>query len=170
MIKILIGDEENVTKTIREVLGEGGMFEFHSLSDGLAVYTATVEQKPHLCLLSLTLPNVTGYEIYREIRGHQSPGIRNMPIVFLGPSDAVNDLKPLGKDRGGSLPILTKPLDRNHLIDTVEAHLEGALAWERFERRLGPELEKFARRTSSDTASSADSERPTAPSRPIKSI
>ena len=142
MIRVLAADETVAGSEIRDALGEGGMFEVTCLSDGLEAYTEVVRIKPHLCLLSLTLPNVSGYEIYRELRGHPSAEIRNTSAVFLADVPLEDfDLPPMGKDRGSSLHVLSRPLDKAKLIEAVETYAEGDLNWERFDRRIQADVQ-----------------------------
>ena len=79
-------------------------------------------------VLSLTLPNVTGYELYAAIRGHQNAALKNVGILFIGDKPPHGQLKELGRDEGKGLVVLTRPVSESAAVDALESVLTGAPA------------------------------------------
>jgi PAS domain S-box-containing protein len=96
--------------------------------DGLRVVTAPLpglglqmahDERPDLILLDIQLPGMDGYEVLRRLRA--DPLSRAVPVIAVSANAMPSDV-----DRGiaaGFADYLTKPLDMNRLIASVEAVL-----------------------------------------------
>jgi CheY-like chemotaxis protein len=99
--------------------------------DGLRVVTAPLpglglqmahDERPDLILLDIQLPGMDGYEVLRRLRA--DPLSRAVPVIAVSANAMPSDV-----DRGiaaGFADYLTKPLDMNRLIASVEAVLLAA--------------------------------------------
>ncbi len=95
-------------------------FESHdvvSAADGETGYRLIKEKKPHLIILDLMLPKLSGYEVCRRVR---SEGITT-PIMMLTARGEEGD-KVLGLDLGAD-DYVTKPFSIRELLARVRAFL-----------------------------------------------
>ena len=95
---------------------------------GLRVVTAPLpglglqmarDERPDLILLDIQLPGMDGYEVLRRLRA--DPTCRAVPVIAVSANAMPSDV-----ERGisaGFAEYLTKPLDMNRLIASVEAVL-----------------------------------------------
>jgi PAS domain S-box-containing protein len=80
------------------------------------------EHRPDLVLLDLHLPDISGEEVLRRLRA--DPRTAEIPVVIIS-ADATRDS--LERLRGaGADAYLTKPLDLDDFLATLEIHLPGA--------------------------------------------
>ena len=78
-------------------------------------------ERPDLILLDIQLPGIDGYEVLRRLRAHDDT--RSIPVVAVSANAMQADI-----DAGlaaGLAAYLTKPIDLEHLLDTVQRVLSG---------------------------------------------
>jgi CheY-like chemotaxis protein len=94
---LIVEDAEPDVLLVREALERAGLeFELRVLDDGekASDFIDTLEQDgttvcPHLVLLDLNLPKMTGGQVLRRLR--QSPACGQVPVVILTSSDSPKD-------------------------------------------------------------------------------
>ncbi|ATB30698.1 hybrid sensor histidine kinase/response regulator [Melittangium boletus] len=97
----------------------GGLFEVLEADDGeLGVERATKEA-PDLILMDLSLPRVDGWEATRRLR--QVPAVANTPVIAVT-AHAGREYQEKASAAGCDA-YLTKPLDRELLLETIRKHL-----------------------------------------------
>jgi CheY-like chemotaxis protein len=116
--KLLIVDDEI---EIREVMEEifGVQYDVVLARDGLEAVEQALTESPDLILLDLRLPEMDGYEVCKRLKTHPNTGY--IPIVMVTALNATPD-----KVKGimhGADEYLTKPVDLDYLIDTVQRTL-----------------------------------------------
>jgi len=108
---LFIEDDADDLMLMEEVLNENGdSFETHAIKYGNKVLSYLTESTdlPHVIVLDLNLPQVSGKEILRLIKS--TPRLKNIPVVVLTTSSAPED-----KDfsfREGAHSFFTKPASR----------------------------------------------------------
>jgi DNA-binding response OmpR family regulator len=88
-----------------------------SAADGETGYRLALEKKPHLVILDVMLPGMTGFEICRKLRGERF----RAPILMLTARGEEGD-RVLGLDLGAD-DYLTKPFSVRELLARVRALL-----------------------------------------------
>ena len=69
MIRVLIADDHEVIRAgVRSILSKGDI-ELFEAANGVEAVAKTIELKPDLVILDLTMPLMGGYAAAREIRG-----------------------------------------------------------------------------------------------------
>ncbi len=106
MIKKAVGDIYNV------VLAENALDAMEILN----------RQKVSLMLLDVTMPDVDGLELCRNIRAINK--FKDLPIVMLTAKDGLIDK--IKSQFAGSTHYLTKPVDREKLLPTLEKYISKA--------------------------------------------
>ena len=118
--KILcIEDEAEIRDLLVGELSACG-YEAVEADNGIAGLEAIIVQKPDLVLCDITMPRKNGHALVEELRtGH--PEFADLPFIFLT-ALAERDHVVTGK-RLGADDYLTKPIDFDLLIATIEARL-----------------------------------------------
>ncbi len=87
---LIVEDEPEMAELLEFNLQAAG---FHTLTahDGLTACRTIGQQQPDLVLLDVLLPDLTGWEICRMLRGHADPAVSGLPIVMLTALASVTD-------------------------------------------------------------------------------
>ena len=113
--KILVIDDEIETLALLGILLQAAGFEVlkaSSPTEGLKL----AEQQPHLVLLDIMMPGMTGWEVCERLRQ-----IAPMPIIFV---TALRDAQSQSKGLFLGDDYIVKPFDTRELIQRVRAHIE----------------------------------------------
>jgi two-component system OmpR family response regulator len=120
-IRILVADDEEY---ITDLIGVGLRFvgfEVLTASDGREALARVAQERPHLIVLDITMPELDGLEVIRRLR---RDGIHT-PIVLLtardAPSQRVEGLQ------AGADDYVTKPFSLDELLARIEAVLRRTL-------------------------------------------
>lgn len=112
---LIIDDEPGVIEVLKKRLAPAG-FEIRAATRGTAGVTAAMQQRPDLVILDLKLPDMSGYEVCRELRKLYHRW--EVPILMLTCLD-----RPSDQLRGfahGAEAYLTKPYDPVELLQTIQ--------------------------------------------------
>jgi CheY-like chemotaxis protein len=92
-------------------------------NDGKIGLEKTIEEKPDLVLLDISLPIMDGTEVIKKIREDET--ISNIPVIALTAHAMMGDRESFLKQ--GFTDYLSKPIeDEDILIDLIESHLNKA--------------------------------------------
>ena len=111
---LVVEDDLIVADLLRRRLETIG-FEAHVETFGTTALSYAAEHRPDLVILDLRLPDISGYEVCRQLRKLHTRW--EIPILMLTGMD-----KPIDQLRGfahGADAYLTKPYDPNELLQTV---------------------------------------------------
>ncbi len=78
------------------------------------------QHQPDLILLDLHLPDIGGDEVLRRLRA--DPQTRRIPVVMISADATPGQIERLKRE--GAVEYLTKPLDVNQLLATMDHHLD----------------------------------------------
>lgn len=156
---LCVEDEEGLRKDIVEELREAG-YEPIEAENGKIALEAIIAKKPDLVLCDISMPVMGGYELLEEIKANH-PERYDLPFVFL---TALADRSHvvMGKKLGAD-DYLTKPVDYEMLLATVEARLEQA---ERIKARHKEQLVKVYKAAVEELSKAAATEPPNPPATP----
>ncbi len=76
----IIEDEKSILELYRTKL-EGEHYQVFTASDGLEGMELLKKVSPHVVLVDLMMPNMTGYELMEKMKADQE--LRNIPIIIL---------------------------------------------------------------------------------------
>lgn len=117
---LYIEDERAVFELVRYALKLVG-FEINGATTGLQGLTLMRQQKPHLLLLDLMMPELDGSEVYRQMK--EDKALADIPVIVV-------TAKIPQRDRiliDGYPPVddyITKPFDVEQLIRSVQNLLQ----------------------------------------------
>lgn len=108
---LVIEDDESVGEGLRALLTDEG-FDVELVERGLQTAPAIERFQPDLVLLDVNLPDVSGIEVYRQIRAKWPA----LPVIF---STGHADSRALGELRDLEVPSIMKPYDFAELMSVV---------------------------------------------------
>jgi CheY-like chemotaxis protein len=112
--KILVVEDNADSRELLHFLLTSKGYNVSTAADGTeGLYMAKVE-KPDLIVTDLTMPNMDGVELTKNIR--LEPGISRIPI-FVYTSFGSDNAEPA--NRAGATRIFYKPIDLEKLIDSI---------------------------------------------------
>jgi twitching motility two-component system response regulator PilH len=123
MARVLIVDDSPT-----EMYKLTGMLEKHGHvvlkaengADGVAL--ASLE-KPDAVLMDIVMPGLNGFQATRQLSKHTDPSISSIPIIIITTKDQETDK--IWGERQGAKDYLTKPVDEDTLIATLNKVLAG---------------------------------------------
>lgn len=119
--RILIIDDDPDTVTYLRTWLEDQGYETQEASDGRQGMRAILEHHPDLVLMDLRMPNQTGRQLYKELRGRE--GLERLPVIVLsGMSEAQ-----LFDDTCEPLPEPVARLDKPPDLQALDAAIRQAL-------------------------------------------
>ena len=116
---LCIDDEADIRRDIAEELRQHGYTVIEAAS-GEAALDALADQRPDLILCDITMPEMSGFDLLKEVRRNH-PRHAETPFIFLSALAARDDVLS-GLDRGAD-DYLTKPVDFDLLLAKVSSSL-----------------------------------------------
>ncbi|SMP57865.1 ATP-binding response regulator [Anoxynatronum buryatiense] len=130
---LIIDDEASARETLDTTLDDQGYRLFFA-GNGKDALKRLKETNPDLILLDVMMPEMTGYDVCRQIRSID--GYREIPIIFITALDDRDSLIQ-GIEAGGD-DFVTKPFNRLEIITRIK----GILRLNRY-RKLEGERQRF---------------------------
>jgi PleD family two-component response regulator len=115
---LVVEDDIDISKLLRDYLTAQGYTVELAHKGGLAL-TATKKQLPNLIVLDINLPDMSGYDVCRELR--TTTRTSHIPIIFLTQKDERSD-KIVGLELGAD-DYVTKPFD----IEELKLRIQNAI-------------------------------------------
>ena len=112
-------DDPTAGQLIAFALERAGYF-FEVVTCGAAGLAAVKRQRPDLILLDVSMPDIDGFEVCRQLKGEEAT--RNIPVIFLT-SDADSESIVRGMELG-AVDYVTKPFNASELMARVRTHTE----------------------------------------------
>jgi two-component system response regulator VicR len=119
---LCIEDHPEMIELIRLILGRKG-YEVEGAVGGREGLEAMVQNPPDLVLLDLMMPDVDGWEVYRQIKAREDLG--HVPVIVVTAKAQGID-RVLGLHIAGVDDYITKPFGPKELIHSVETVLDRA--------------------------------------------
>jgi DNA-binding response OmpR family regulator len=119
--KILIVEDDPVTRRILDVRLKASGYNTVLASDGIMALQVAQKEKPDLILLDLGLPGGDGFNVMGRFR--QLTPLSSIPIIVFTSHDA-GYLKERVLE-AGAMDLLPKPIDNDALLAAIRKHLPG---------------------------------------------
>lgn len=117
--KILIADDEpDLRDMVRYNLETQG-FEVITAGDGVEALDKAIRERPHLIVLDVRMPKMSGFEVARRLR--QTDAIAETPIIMLTALGQEHD--EIGGFEAGADDYIQKPVSPKVLVARIEARL-----------------------------------------------
>ena len=118
---LCIEDHPEMIELIRLILGRQG-FDVDGAEGGRKGLKAMQENPPDLVLLDLMMPDMDGWEVYRQIKANDQ--LKEIPVIAVTAKAQGID-RVLGLHIAGMDDYITKPFGPQELVASVE-HVLGA--------------------------------------------
>jgi len=113
---LCIEDHDEMIELIRLILGRRG-FEVEGAAGGREGLRSIQEHPPDLVLLDLMMPDMDGWEVYRQIKA--SGELKEIPVIAVTAKAQTVD-RLLGLLIAGMDDFITKPFVADELVASVE--------------------------------------------------
>ena len=121
--RILIADDEpDILEISRIALETVGGFEVSVCLSGKTLLERLPEFKPDLVIVDVLMPDITGPEVFAEIR--RRPEYDEVPVIYLTGVIQEEELEDLRET--GVADIILKPFDPMTLADRINGVLKGS--------------------------------------------
>jgi two-component system cell cycle response regulator DivK len=107
MPTVLVVDDNADTRAVVRWMLERWGYRVLEASDGREAFEVTVESRPDLVLMDLSMPRVDGYDAIRSIRGREE--FARLPIIAVTAFDRADSRD--GAALAGCDHFLSKPID-----------------------------------------------------------
>ena len=112
---LIVEDNELNLKLFKDLLGAHG-FETFETKDGLNVPSLVREIKPDLILMDIQLPEISGFDITRNLKSE--PDLREIPIIAVTAFAMKDDEERILK--AGCEAYISKPISIIPFLQTIE--------------------------------------------------
>ena len=107
---LIVNEDMRSADTLKRTLNDLGYFTTLTAYSARRALAAVVDFSPAVALLDLELPDMTGYQLANEFRGHLSNAVRRVPLL------AIAELPRFGNAEltraAGFMGCLSKPVER----------------------------------------------------------
>src|SRR5690348_5675227 len=133
---MVVDDQPANLKLLGDMLGQQG-YRVRSFQRGRSALSAAVQHPPDLILLDITMPEMNGYEVCRQLKSDQK--LARIPVIFLSAlGDIVDKVKAF---QAGGVDYVTKPFHVDEVQARVQTHIELRRLQLESERRAVEDLE-----------------------------
>jgi DNA-binding response OmpR family regulator len=116
---LLVEDDPAVARALQEALGREG-YQVNWKASGLAGLELARSQPPHLALLDVRLPDISGFDVCRRLR---EAGLKHPVIILTVQNEEVDRI--LGLEIGAD-DYIAKPFSLRELLSRIRAQLRRA--------------------------------------------
>lgn len=113
---IYFEDDKDMVELVRIILGREG-YQVEGVAEGQAGIKAVQQNSPDIILLDLMLPDMDGWEIFRQLKHDESTA--DIPVIVITAKAQSID-KVLGLEIAKVDDYISKPFRPNELVDRVE--------------------------------------------------
>ncbi len=114
---LLVEDDAQVQKALFKTLVDAGDFFIDVVSDGALVVEEIINNSYDIILMDVALPNVSGDQIVKVIRGLPSKKLKNIPIIGITASSYKEQIATYLK--AGMDAVIAKPFDEDELLEKM---------------------------------------------------
>ena len=114
---LLVEDDAQVQKALFKTLVDAGGFFIDVVSDGAMVVEEVVNNTYDIILMDVALPNVTGDQVVKVIRGLPSKKLKDIPIIGITASSYSEQITTYLK--AGMNMVISKPFDEDELLKAM---------------------------------------------------
>lgn len=118
-VSVLVVDDIPLNVLLIEKMLKKYGVEIRKANNGPQALAAIAERQPHMVLLDIMMPGMTGYEVLEKIRQEKSK--TELPVVMLSALSANDDVSKAMSL--GANDFLTKPLVMERLYNCISSQL-----------------------------------------------
>ena len=116
---LIVDDNEDIVMMLEDRLRASG-YDTCSAADGPQALERIEQDSPHLVLLDIDLPVLSGLEVLKRLARQKQ--LEELPVVVMTAHGSIQVAVEAMKE--GAYDFLTKPLDKDHLLIVIKKALE----------------------------------------------
>lgn len=116
---LIVDDDADIVAMLEDRLHSFG-YSTVAARDGREALEQIAQESPHLVLLDLTLPKLSGLDVLKQL--NQSKHTETLPVVVMTAHGSIDAA--VGAMKEGAYDFLTKPLEKDHLLIVIRKALE----------------------------------------------
>lgn len=128
---LIVDDDPHIVMMTKSRLEANG-FETLTASNGLEAIKAAKEAKPHLILLDVIMPALSGYDVCLKLKAQEETA--NIPIIVFTVSSR-KDLEAMCL-KAGAKAVILKPFRPSELLGLIRKALDSTSKWRKPESIL----------------------------------
>jgi CheY-like chemotaxis protein len=112
----VVDDCESHNILLKKLLTDCG-YQVHTFNDGYDLLENLKEEKPHLVISDINMPEINGFDLCKEIKSRSES--KDIPVMFVSSldEDEVNG----EVEKNGAVGFVQKPFSKKPLMDAVMA-------------------------------------------------
>jgi len=119
---LIVDDSSTNIRVVSNILSTLN-YKVYIAKNGIQALNLLSKLNPDVILMDIQMPNMNGFECCKRVFNIISP--LTIPVIFLSGSNDDND-KIKAKAAGG-IAYITKPINADELVQTIDTHLAVAL-------------------------------------------
>ena len=112
---LVVDDEPNIVRSLTYILNKEG-YGVSTAEDGAEAMDMIRDSKPHLMILDVMMPNMSGYDVCRAVKS--DPELVDIQVMMLTANGQVGDRR-LGLSQGAD-EYITKPFSPRVILSKVK--------------------------------------------------
>lgn len=113
--RVLVVEDDLLNRMLYCAVLEGSGYRVHAVDDGAQVLNAAREFEPHLIIMDIELPNVSGIELIEAMRA--DPALRQIPLLAV--TAYVGAVEESHIREAGASDYLAKPVSIGPLLAAI---------------------------------------------------
>lgn len=122
-MKVLVIDDDPDTVVFLSAWLEDNGYESCSAADGHLGMNAIRKERPDLVLLDVRMPNLTGVQLYRDIKTNREWG--DLPVIFITGTSEFQVFDKECAPLPDPVALIPKPIDLKALLAAIRSALPG---------------------------------------------
>ena len=114
----VVDDNEDIRRMLALVLESRG-YLVRQHASGQAYLDAQPSCAPHVMLLDVRMPNMTGLELHARMKARGD----TIPVIFMSGESQAHEIEQITAAK--AVDFLWKPFNTSHLLQTIERGLSG---------------------------------------------
>lgn len=116
---LVVDDNQQNLELLQAYLEDIPELTLVSAADGLEAMQRVAQERPHLVLLDIMMPKMSGFEVCKQIKSN--PETRQIQVIMVTALSETGDIE--RATECGTDDFLTKPIDRKGLVELVRTML-----------------------------------------------
>lgn len=126
-MRVMVAEDDTASRYLLKAMLTTAGHEVEECEDGLAALEAARVLPPDILVTDILMPRMDGYRLLMEWK--QDPALAQVPVIMLSATYTDKEDERLARDLGVQV-FLTKPVDRQRLLDVLDSSVSSGGAEE----------------------------------------
>jgi DNA-binding response OmpR family regulator len=115
-IKIVVVDDDKLTRSLLEHVLTDNLFSVYSAQDGQTGFELVKKEKPDILISDLVLPKYDGMELCKRVK--EDPNLSQTKVIIMSAVYVGSALRPIARDYGAD-EYIGKPINSTGLLEKI---------------------------------------------------